>query len=352
MIMNIIIYIGTIFVIIATFIPLLKNEHWAIRSFDFAKQQIAFIATIILALILIEIIYFQNALITYYIFSGILILSIIYQVSFILPYTPIWTTEVKNTKKKNLKHVSLLVSNVLMDNKKTHLLLKLIKKYNPDIIMTLETNSWWEKQLNEIEEKYPYQVKKPLENLYGMHLYSKYKLSNTEIKYLVENEVPSIHTDVNIDAHKFIKLHCIHPAPPSPSENETSQERDAELLIVGREVKKSDQTTIVAGDLNDVAWSPTSKLFKRTSELLDPRVGRGLFCTYNAKYAFMRWPLDHIFHTPDLTLISMKRLPSIGSDHFPIYAKFAINPINNNEQPETADQEDKKWVKKKIQQVK
>src|SRR5690606_11660748 len=95
-------------------------------------------------------------------------------------------------------------------------------------------------------------------------------------------------------------------------------ERDAEILMVGKEVKKYKGPCIVFGDLNDVAWSHTTRLFLRTSELLDPRRGRGIFSTFNARYWLLRWPLDHYFLSAHFRLVSMKVEPPIDSDHFPI----------------------------------
>src|SRR5690606_33213746 len=141
----------------------------------------------------------------------------------------------------------------------------------------------------------------------------------------------------------------LHPAPPSPTENENSTERDVELLVLARSLSDIQEPVIVAGDLNDVAWSRTTRTFRKISGLLDPRIGRGTFNTFHANYWFLRWPLDHLFHSRHFTLVTMKRLESIGSDHFPLLTTLAFAPdMKNKQQGIKADEEDKKWSEEKI----
>ena len=142
-----------------------------------------------------------------------------------------------------------------------------------------------------------------------------------------------------------VRLHFVHPAPPSPTENEESAQRDAELIVVARSVADSDQPVIVTGDLNDVAWSATTRLFRKISGLLDPRVGRGMFNTYHAQLPFLRWPLDHLFHSKHFCLRKIERLPPIGSDHFALFAVLNFNPKRGeNGEGIEAEKVDEQWA--------
>ena len=83
---------------------------------------------------------------------------------------------------------------------------------------------------------------------------------------------------------------------------------------------------VVCGDINDVAWSRTTRLFQKISGLVDPRKGRGMFSTFHARYPGVRFPLDHILHSTEFRLVEMRRLPYVGSYHFPVVATLSLEP--------------------------
>ena len=258
---------------------------------------------------------------------------LLWQLWWIAPYTRVWPVEVRAADDSRVdRRLRILNANVLTPNRNARALIALVERFEPDILVTLESDQWWQDQLDVLQAEMPHAIKCPLDNLYGMHVYSRLPLDEAEIAYLVEDDKPSMHARVTLRSGDAIRIHFLHPAPPSPTENPESGERDAELIVVGRSVATSDQPVVVTGDLNDVAWSSTTRLFRKLSGLLDPRVGRGMFNTFHVDYPFLRWPLDHVFHSSHFTLASIRRLPPIGSDHFPLLTELAYTPALETKQ--------------------
>ena len=313
---------------------LIRRDEWWFRGADFPRLQILFVGLVALAGLLF--IQAEWTLVRELLLLGV-IAAVAYQLKMVLPYTPIWKKQVLHVRRDQVnveQQISLLVANVLTPNHKYHLLLEQINRLQPDVVLTLETDQVWQEALKPIEADYPYRVAVPQDNLYGMHLYSRLPLADTEVKFILSDETPSIHATIRLRSGLSVQLYCLHPKPPSPTEAKDSTLRDAELLIVGDQIKDIDESCIVMGDLNDVAWSRTTRLFQRISGLLDPRVGRYFMNTFHADYPLLRWSLDHIFHSTDFGLVEMKRLPHIGSDHFPIYVVLQTGRIFEQKQQE------------------
>ena len=201
--------------------------------------------------------------------------------------------------------------------------MEIIHDASPDIVLALEVDEWWTARLwAGVKERYPYKHWHPLSNEYGLALFSRLELIKPEVRFLSDEAIPSIKTGVKLRSGAVVTLYGVHPRPPAIGQDST--QRDVELLLVAQEIKDRDAPAIVAGDLNDVAWSPTTHRFLKRGNLLDPRRGRGFYNTYPARWPGLRYPLDYIFCTRHFRICSIKVLPSFGSDHLPLVAEFVL----------------------------
>ena len=337
--------------LLATLLPLLRQTSWWIRIFDFPRLQIVVGLALSLALLLAV----PGPSLP--LLAGAVGLAVVYQASRIWPYTRLHRQQVRRSERPladHNHHISLLVSNVLMYNRDATRLLALVREYQPDVLLAVETDEWWLNQLAVLTKDYPHTCHAPLPNTYGMLVFSRLPLLDKEMRFLLDPGIPSFHGRVRLPGGAEAALHFLHPKPPAPQESKTSTRRDAELLLIGREIQAHDGPVIVAGDLNDVAWSHTSELFRRLARLLDPRVGRGLLPTFHADYALLRWPLDHVFHSAHFRLQQLVRLPHVGSDHFPIFIRLSYEPKGWQEQEvelEAVNAEDRLEARLKIHEA-
>lgn len=333
-------------VLLATGLPLINTEAWWIRIFDFPRVQIAVLTllAIILACIYLDFKWkFKAAVLL------ILAVSLAYQLQFVVVYTPLYKTQAKDSGKPvEGNSFTLMVANVRMENEDKDRFHSSVKEHNPDILLITEPDRAWAASISKLDADFPYSVKYPMANTYGMMLLSKLPLTESIVNFLVQDDIPSIFTRIALPSGNIIDFYGVHPEPPMPGTD--TYERDTELLIIGKKIRESNNPAIVAGDLNDVGWSVTSKLFRKYSGLVDPREGRGLYNTYSVFVPLLRYPLDHIFYSAEFGLLTLKKLEEIGSDHFPLLIGINYEPDDNNtEGLEKTDTEEEAEVEEKIE---
>jgi endonuclease/exonuclease/phosphatase (EEP) superfamily protein YafD len=337
-----------------TLLPLFRGHHWGLRVFDFPRAQMLALGATLFGGGLCR---WRRLARTDRVLTALAGAAAAGQAVQIYPYTRLAREEVLTVPEAAPgPSVILLCANVYQFNRRSRGLLGLIARHSPHMVLLTETDSWWANQLKELEAEYPFVVRKPLENTYGMMLYSKHELVDPEVRFLVQPDVPSIRTVVRLPENQDIFFYGVHPKPPGTETPEGdlrgSGARDTELVLVAREVGEWQGPTIVAGDFNDVAWSHTTRLFQRLSRLLDPRIGRGLFSTFPVNHPWFRYPLDHLFHSEHFSLVAFKRLPAIGSDHFPILAALKLTPQAAREQePPRADEEDQEEAEQTVREA-
>jgi endonuclease/exonuclease/phosphatase (EEP) superfamily protein YafD len=303
-----------------------KHPHWYVRGWDFPRTFTALLAG---AIAIAYAALYHKAWYDWALLVGLLFV-IVRQLVLIYPYTPLARTEVKRaTNPPAESSLRLVISNVLMENEQHELWLRVVREADPDVVVAVEVDDAWDKAIAALEKDYPHCVRHPQDNYYGMAIYSRLPFdAPPDVRFIVQDDIPSTHVSIRLrDGQPFV-LHALHPRPPEPIRNEDSAARDAELIVVAKEIGKNerDVPSIVCGDLNDVAWSYTTQLFLRISRLLDPRKGRGQFNSYNANSRFIRFPLDHVFHSDEFKLIDLRVLPHVGSDHFPMLIVLSCEP--------------------------
>lgn len=315
-------YILSALFITVSLLPYIPNQHWMFRVWEFGRIQLMFLLLITMAL---GIVFVEDKTPLFWSTICAHVLLIANNMIILFPYT----TAYKRNKTENISNhsetISIISVNVYQFNKRHKDLIHLVEKVQPDILLTMESNQDWENALASIEKDYPNFKKVALENTYGMHFYTRLEVKSIQVNYFVADDLPSIQASLISPNGTAFTFFGVHPPPPSPTEEDNSKERDGELLSLGKKVLDTKGPVIVAGDFNNVAWAKSSILFRNTSKLIDPRIGRGFVATFHAKYRLLRFPIDLFFHTADIFVQDFKTLPAIGSDHLPLFCKFFIN---------------------------
>jgi endonuclease/exonuclease/phosphatase (EEP) superfamily protein YafD len=313
--------LGTL-TVTATVLPIWQSSRWWVRLCDFPRYQVAALAVVLLVAMPLTLGPLTAAELCLLIAVAI---AALWQASWIWRYLPGAPLEVpKSTSLEARDRLALLTTNVFQDCRDAGALLQIIDDADPDLVLAVETDEWWSARLTEaLRTRYPHVLTYPLSNGYGMSLFSRLELLQPIVRFLVDDAIPSVKTGVRLRSGPVVDLYGLHPQPPAPLQDST--ERDTELVRVGIEIRNSGRPSVVLGDLNDVAWSPTTVEFARAGDLRDPRRGRGFFNTYPARLPGLRYPLDYVFHTKHFSVCRMRVLPKTGSDHLPLIAVLALD---------------------------
>lgn len=306
---------------VVSLISLLARDRWWITAVSYPWEQITLASIVVLALSLWALRWRQHWVKLYLV---LLVVAVIYQVQVLLPFTFLYPQAVASVSSAETTF-RLLASNVKQSNRSADRYLALVAEVDPDVVQVIELNEWWQQALAPLREAYPYYFEDAHENAYGMGLYSRIPLENTEVYYFVNDETPALYAELAFPDGARIAFYGVHPRPPLPS-NQVSI-ADRELLQVADRVRAAALPVIVAGDFNDVPWSYTVEEFRDRSGLGAPRIGRGFYNTFGVDRIWLRFPLDHIYLSAELGLVDYARLPPFGSDHFALLATVSTTAV-------------------------
>ncbi len=216
--------------------------------------------------------------------------------------------------------VRLLVSNVYYNNRKYGRIWRLVKQEDPDVVGLVEIDLDWQHSLGKLRERYPHFYELPDEQYVGLGLYSKLPLVNARTLRLPASGLPAIAATLATPGGdvEFILVHL-----PSPTDAALVRRRDQQAAKLARHVRALGKPTVVAGDFNMTMWNDGYRPLPEVGGLANARAGYGIGPTWPAVWP-LGVPIDHILATDDIRLEDFRVLPSVGSDHLPIAAKFSV----------------------------
>lgn len=329
-----------------TLLPLVRSDYWTFRVLEYPRFQKLVLGIFCLILLFVLREHAGSAFLWLFIASFACCIFLLIK---IIPYTPLARKEMLQAKSGDADNsLKVFTANVLQSNQEFDRMLAQIQQKDPDVIFLVETDDTWAEGMKRLEQSHPFVVQQALDNTYGILFYSRLPVRNEQVLYRTDPEVPSVEAEVQLRSGHWIKVFGLHPKPPVPHESLYSTAKDKELMKVAFKVKEESEPCIVMGDLNDVAWSHVTQLFRKVSGLLDPRRGRGFYSTYSARNWLMRIPLDYIFCSAHFALIKMNRMPYNGSDHFAMFIHLQYDPrYTAKQETPKADQEEKQEAAEK-----
>ncbi|HAI69157.1 MAG TPA: endonuclease/exonuclease/phosphatase [Gammaproteobacteria bacterium] len=217
--------------------------------------------------------------------------------------------------------LSILLSNVNIENKNYSALIQLVVAEKPDILIVQEGNKEWIKHLKVLEKTLPYVEAPHKSYFFGIVIFSRFPFEETQMLSLGRSGRESILAKIKIN-HKMLSLLTTHPLPPITEG--LFEHRNSQLFEVKSFIKQLASPKMLIGDLNTSMWSPFYSQLTQETGLINTRQGFGILPTWPTFLPVLMIPIDHCLVSPDIKVIKIKTGESIGSDHLPLIVELAI----------------------------
>lgn len=311
------VWVLTAMIVCVTLLPFWNTNEWWVRAMGFPRLQILFAGMIIMIIAL----FLKRP--ARWIIPLAMIGVCAYQGWRIYPYTPLADPEMMLAEPAP-NAIKVLTANVQMGNTHHQAVIDMVDRFDPDMLLLLETDDDWLAALHPLLSRYSTVVRQPQDNYYGLVFATRLQADEARVVQLTESRTPSLFARLRSPDGKPFHFLGLHPRPPVPGED--TGDRDRQIYAAAKFAATDNMPVVVMGDFNDVAWSNTSQTFKRVGRYLDPRIGRGFYASFDVNSPILRFPLDQLYATPSVAVVSIERLGDVGSDHFPMAATFRVDP--------------------------
>ena len=224
--------------------------------------------------------------------------------------------------------VSLLSINILGKNSNQQPVLDVLKSTDADIVLVVEYESDWIEPLKELEQTYVYHIKEPRWHGFGIALYSKHPIVESDVVYVTRNSTdnPVVFAEIEANGQRFMVVGAHFLAPMSRERMEIRNNQMTEVAALIKQIRSERKLPIVlAGDFNCVPWSSFAQGMMTKAGLRDSRQGFFYQGTFPSDINLVSIPIDHAFVSNDVHVHDRKILPANSSDHFPLLLEFSVS---------------------------
>lgn len=215
----------------------------------------------------------------------------------------------------------VMLLNVNTNTGDPELVKRAIQEANPDILVLEEISARWLENLAWLKASHPYAITQPRDDNFGIGLFSKLQIVDGKIEHIGMN-IPSILATIKTTGN-YLHLVATHPTPPASRDYSRWRNKQLDQLP---SVLCPPWPLILVGDLNVTPWnSHFQSLIKRTG-LKDSATGRGFHPTWPNDNWFLRIPIDHILHSPDIKIVKRRVGNNVASDHYPVIVDILVLP--------------------------
>jgi endonuclease/exonuclease/phosphatase (EEP) superfamily protein YafD len=235
----------------------------------------------------------------------------------------VWTvaTSIKATRDYSIEagnSIRIMTSNLLKSNRDFLGHLDYIQTVNPDVIVFQEYTYYGDEAFYDSLDAYPHRLLIPKPHAFGIALYSKYEIAQSDVIALFNLELPALKVDITVgDA----SLRILGAHPTAPISLNRYNMRSRQLTALATDVADYSGPLVFVGDLNITPWSAHFRSFMKQSGLYDGRRGFGVLPTWPSNIFALSIPIDHIMVNERAEVLNIETSDGLTqSDHKAVWA--------------------------------
>ena len=210
----------------------------------------------------------------------------------------------------------VVVFNLNVRNVGTAPVVRFLEQVHADAVVLLEVGEQWREPLASLRAAYPYQLVQTSAGPFGIALLSAHPCAPCEV-IEADGASPALLGRLALhDDHLWIA--GVHALPPVSGA--WTRERDAFLRAMGGRLAVLEGARLLAGDFNTTPWASGYRELVATG--LDD--GGLVRVTWPTFLPFPVIPIDHLLVSRELRILSKRRGPDLGSDHYPIVVDLRL----------------------------